>query len=115
MARLRGQLDPNLAGRVGDYLFAGAWIDAWMGMTPDLLEGRFDVPGGSSGQTDGLYYWRRDAAYYVGEYLIGLPDDFLAHCEANNWTVPPVSEERLREIRDVFRPRENPDSGPQAN
>ncbi|GAA1576687.1 hypothetical protein GCM10009804_36640 [Kribbella hippodromi] len=47
---------------------------AWMEYTTDLIGGRFGVSGGSAIASDGVYYWRLDAAEYVREYGIVVPD-----------------------------------------
>jgi hypothetical protein len=45
--------------------------------------------------TDGVYLWRADLAYYVAKYHVRLPEDFLAHARAQNWTVPVFPVETL--------------------
>lgn len=37
------------------------------------------VPGGSSLETDGIWIWRYDLAYFIENYRIRLPKDFIEH------------------------------------
>jgi hypothetical protein len=98
LRQLRDGLDPGLRASVAAYLKSGAVILAFMEYTTDLLEGRFGVSGGSGVLSDGVYYWRRDAAEYVGEYGIMLPPPVLEHMVRQNWTVPALDDEHLKVI-----------------
>lgn len=42
--------------------------------------------------TDGVYCWPLDLAYYVRKYHIRLPEDFLEHMASRGW-IPPGEDE----------------------
>ena len=95
--------------KVASYLRGGHMAAAWMEHTRDLLGGesgqKFGVPDGSAEITDGTYIWRADTAEYVEHYSVALPEAFLAHAEALDWTPPLRSDERKREIELEMRRR----------
>ena len=101
-AQLRGSLDAR-RGEIEDaersaiaaYLRGGAIVFAMMEWTNDVLEGAFDLAGGSAVLTDGRYYWRRDSAEYVERYGIGLPDEFLQRGRNAEWSLPTVERDAL--------------------
>lgn len=108
LAQLRASLEAR-RGEIADaerpaiaaYLRGGAIVFAIMEWTNDVLEGAFDLAGGSAVLTDGRYYWRRDSAEYVERYGIGLPDEFLQLGRSAEWSVPTVDRDALLRI-DAF-------------
>ncbi|MGV9280248.1 hypothetical protein [Streptomyces sp. NPDC003730] len=70
-----------------------------MGAQADVLD-----PGGpilvSAGSllTDGAWLWRDDLAYYVAEYHLALPGDFVARVRDLDHRSPEVPESRLVDI-----------------
>ena len=90
---LQGAIPKNERTLIARYLRAGAVVFAIMEYTRDVVGGAFGVSGGSAINTDGTYYWRVDAADYVEHYGIGLPDSFLRHGRALQWSAPVVSPE----------------------
>jgi len=80
---------------IAGYLRAGAVVFAIMEYTRDVLNGTFGVSGGSALLTDGVYYWRGDAADYVERYGIALPDEFLRHGRALRWLPRSMAEEDI--------------------
>lgn len=93
-----GEVSARERGPLADYLRGGRIVFAIMEHTEDVLGGSFRTPGGSAIQTDGIYYWRSDAADYVERYGIGLPIEFLGRARGLDWRAPDVSEERGLEI-----------------
>jgi len=87
---------------VANYLRTGSIVIALMEQTHDVLDGAFGVPGGSAIHTDGIYYWRRDAAEYVLHYGIGLPADFLEHGARLAWVPPSLNREEVLAIDDYL-------------
>lgn len=43
-------------------------------------------------ETDGVWLWRADLPYYVSEYHVELPEDFIMHMQGNDWRVPTFTE-----------------------
>lgn len=76
------------ASNVVRYLESGYPVFDIMEGTRDVLGGKFLVPGGSSLLTDGQYVWRNDLSYYVREYKINLPVEFLNYMRDRNFEIP---------------------------
>ena len=38
--------------------------------------------------TDGVWIWPWELFYYVENFNISLPDDFISHAKRNNWIIP---------------------------
>jgi hypothetical protein len=83
---------------IANYLRSGAVVVALMEYTRDVLGNAFGVSGGSGIHTDGVYYWRRDAAEYVYHYGIGLPADFVEHGRHLQWVPRSLSQEQIAAI-----------------
>ncbi|GAA3877195.1 hypothetical protein [Streptomyces sedi] len=66
------------ADAVAGYLDAGLPVLDVMELTYDVVDGAFQVPGGSSVVTDGQFVWRHDLAPYVRHYAPALPEAFVA-------------------------------------
>lgn len=81
-----------------DYLTSGHPILDLMEVTSDLIEGKFQSPGGSSVMTDGEYAWRVDLVEYVRHYRIDLPKEFVQWVESNSYQVPGVARQHLIDI-----------------
>jgi len=91
-------MEAGLRARVADYLAGCPVFLAWMEYTRDLIGDRFGVSGGSAIVSDGVYYWRLDAAEYVREYGIGVPEEALRHFDAIGWKPPVFSQEQYMAI-----------------
>src|SRR4051794_31417864 len=85
LARLVGRMPEELRTRVATYLGQGTCVLSWMGYSQDAIGEAFVVPGGNAILSDGVYYWRLDAAEYVRVYGLAVPPDALAHMETANW------------------------------
>jgi hypothetical protein len=73
--------------RVVEYL-RGCPVIMW---TPDLLRDALQPEvevGILAIQSDGVWQWRSDLAYYVEEYHTALDRDFVMHMALRNWSVP---------------------------
>ena len=57
-------------------------------VTPGVVEDVIDPPKGNasvpSGYTDGIWLWPGDLVYYVENYNLKLPDDFVGTMRKNN-------------------------------
>ena len=80
--------NPEDAKKICAYLDAGIPLVVSPGVTEDVFE-----PGRSTGYTpaeftDGTWVWPGDLSYYVRNYLLQLPYEFLAHIAHNDWVIP---------------------------
>jgi len=91
-------LSPEVRRRVGRYLRSGTTVFPIMGYTEDVLGGKFGVSGGIAIVTDGVYYWRQDAADYVEHYGIGLPEDQVEHMRRSSWRAAPLDDRQIAAI-----------------
>ncbi len=98
LAPLAGRLDESLSEKVADYLAGSPNFLAWMEHTRDVIGDTFGVSGGSSILSDGVFYWRLDAADYVRAYRIEVPTGAIQNMEANRWTPPDFSREEYNGI-----------------
>lgn len=92
------RLDEPTRERVAGYLRSGTLVLALMEYTTDVIDGAFGVSGGSGIVTDGIYYWRFDAAWYVECYGIAIAGELLAWMEQHDWRAPEVAAHELAEI-----------------
>jgi len=76
------------------YLQGGTVVFAIMERTRDVIRDSFGTDGGSGVLTDGEYYWRGDAADYVGTYGVAPSEQFLRQVRSKRWPGP-LSPERL--------------------
>lgn len=89
--------------RLACYLETAAMIDPWMSFSPDVLGERFrPVSGGDSVMSDGVWYWRYDAAQYVRHYPIRVPEDALKYFAECGWVPPVFDEQQLQDLAGVL-------------
>ena len=77
-------------GRISDichYLDSGIELVVSPGIVDDIIKPERGVAGTSSTFTDGEWFWPGDLSYYVRNYNLKLPDEFLKTMENNNWEV----------------------------
>jgi len=96
--RLVGRIPAASRGPLAQYLRCARMVMPFMENTVDLLDGKFSVPGGSAIMTDGVYFWRLDAADYVAEYGVQLPLAFLRHVELLGCAHSEIAPEDARRI-----------------
>jgi len=94
----QGTIDASTREHVAAYLRSGTLVLALMEYTADVIDGAFGVSGGSGILTDGTYYWRVDAAYYVEHHGIAIEDELVAWMEQHGWRAPEVSSGELAVI-----------------
>lgn len=70
------------------YLKAGKLLVASPGVVTDVLSGGSRIAGSSHVYTDGSWAWQGELAYYVENYHLVLPFEFVSYMAANNWKVP---------------------------
>jgi hypothetical protein len=52
--------------------------------------------------TDGIWVWPRDLSYYVGNYHLALPSEFVEHMRMCSWNPVSLSREDLIKIEEEF-------------
>lgn len=64
----------------------------------DVLDPQHPVAGRNAIRTDGVWIWPDDLAYYVANYHIELPAEFIAHGTRNQWAVRQLTQAELEEL-----------------
>lgn len=88
-------MSPDTRRQLSNYLRSGSLVIAWMEQTSDKLGAAFTVPGGSGIVTDGFYYWRLDAAWYVEYYGAVLSEATLQHFRSMDWEPTPLTADEI--------------------
>lgn len=70
------------------YLSSGIDAGAAMIVEHDYMKTPPLVIGEAVLQSDGEWIWPSSLVYYVSEYHISLPEEFIIKMEQNNWVVP---------------------------
>ncbi|AEN10147.1 MULTISPECIES: hypothetical protein [unclassified Streptomyces] len=86
------------AKKITEYLLAGHEIFSVMGSSKDVLGSEKTVLGGDSIFSDNEWIWRGDLWFYVWNYHVQLPEDFLARVRRDDYLMPAENESRLVEI-----------------
>jgi hypothetical protein len=90
--------------RIIGYLKAGVCLWAAGCCMPDGLNPSNYVRGAPDYLTDGVWLWPGELAYYVTEYHIELPSEFVADMRQNGWVVPALSQALIRALCDEIFP-----------
>jgi hypothetical protein len=101
-----GTVQPDERSMLASYLRRGAVILAIMEYTTDIIGGKFGTSGGSGIISDGVFYWRGDAANYVEHYGVAPDEEFIKWARDNNWEPPELSMDQIIEIDDFFTARD---------
>lgn len=85
--------------QIANYLLNG-WVaaDVVDSETHDLLDPANPVIGPYFILTDGVWAWPSDLAYFFLKYNAALPEEFIAHMQANGWNAPDVSQDQAASI-----------------
>jgi hypothetical protein len=100
LASLVGELPEALVRPIAEYLRSGALVLKVPGVSRDELNGSFEVHDGGDLLTDGSFVWRRDAADYVQNYAIGLPETVAESFAKRDWTFPALTEDELEALEE---------------
>lgn len=73
--------------RISNYLREGIEVIVSPGVVNDIINDNKGIAGTSSLYTDGEWIWPGDLAYYVKEYKLKLPDEFIESMNRNSWKV----------------------------
>ena len=71
------------------YLNSGVDAGVAMLVEQDYLQEPPAILGGTMLKSDGEWVWPVSLAYFVREYHISLPQEFIDRMESRNWHVPP--------------------------
>ncbi len=74
------------------YLNSGVDAGVAMIVEHDYLQEPPVALGEATLKTDGEWVWPASLTYYVREYHISLPQDFVEKMQINGWSVPPNAE-----------------------
>lgn len=76
-------------GKVIEYLKGGLILSVIPVVERDRLSGSGSVtPRGIRVQTDGEWAWASSLAYWLENYDLSLPDEFLEHVRSKSWRIP---------------------------
>lgn len=94
---------------VVSYLAKG-WVALQSDHEPkfDVLQHPDRVLGPPSVYTDGVWVWPAGIAYYVDQYNLWPPSEFLDHMRSNRWVVPDLSVDELKAVVDALQSQKRP-------
>ncbi|MBK5144775.1 hypothetical protein I2494_13815 [Budviciaceae bacterium BWR-B9] len=89
----RGILADSL--KVAGYLNNGHFLMIAPTVVTDVLSDEQKFIGTLTIQTDGVWAWPSDLAYYVSNYGVLLPPDFIQYMSDNKWVISSVDVSNL--------------------
>ncbi|MBZ4375337.1 hypothetical protein [Corallococcus sp. AS-1-6] len=92
-----GKIPEAERSRIGRYLATGAVFAVSSGPLSDWFTGEKNIAPHHT-QTDGVWHWRADLAYYVLRYGVALPDALLRHMRDLDWKCPVLSRQELHAL-----------------
>lgn len=99
----RETAQPDEAGIV-QYLETGAALSVSGSMADDYFDLSKKAIATLETVTDGVWLWPRDLAYYVRNYHVELPPEFIAHMRGSGWRPPAFTQDELvRVYRDFMQ------------
>lgn len=85
--------------KILDYLKQGYFLLGFRGYSKDIFEPSNLIESGGTLYGDGEWVWTHDVIYYVQNYNIGLPDDFLSHVEMLHYIIPKLTKQAIYEFK----------------
>ncbi len=73
--------------KICTYLDGGIELIVSPGVVEDVINPERGTAGVTSTYTDGVWLWPGDLSYYVRNYKLKLPDEFIKTMEQNDWKV----------------------------
>lgn len=70
------------------YLDSGQLFAAVPGVEDDVLSAERPIIGALHIRTDGCFAWPSTLSYWLKQYHIALPPEFIDHMENNGWSPP---------------------------
>lgn len=101
--------DAELCDQVAGYLAAGSTVATTGSRVNDVLKAEAVDAGALAVQTDGRWIWPADLSYYVREYNVRLPDDFVEWAGSARWIPPTLTKDDLLQVERKMRPEASPD------
>jgi hypothetical protein len=80
------------------YLDGGDTVAATGVLVDDVLDSSRTAVAPLELATDGAWVWPRDLAYYVRQYNVTLPEDFVSEMRRRAWQPPALSDEDLMDV-----------------
>ena len=102
IAEAKGGLSGASPTQVCGYLEAAAVLAATASLADDWFDDSKKGVAELGLRTDGVWVWPNDLAYYVKNYQVSLPMDFLEHMAAHNWVPEELSPEQLLAAETAF-------------
>ena len=78
---------PENIEKIYQYLRSGVEFIVSPEITHDIIVPEKGTSGIASSYTDGIWLWPGDLAYYVKNYNLKLPDDFISTMKENDWQI----------------------------
>jgi hypothetical protein len=104
----RDMAQPDEA-RVASYLGSAAILAATGSSVDDYFNPANKAVARLMVATDGTWQWPLDLGYYVREYHVELPAEFVAHMRQRSWEPPELTHADLvRLTEEEFRNASNP-------
>ena len=101
LSNLKRDVPHNMEQNILYYLNGGYQVALILGIAQDFLDPNRRIIGPPNIWTDGTWAWTSDVLYYVEQYHIQLPDDFLLHMAQNNWQCPRLDSIDDLELDDI--------------
>lgn len=96
-----GRKDPDEAN-IFRYLIEGETLAATGSMVDDYFDKRKTRISPLEIATDGRWVWPRDLAYYVANYHVCLPPEFIGYMRDCGWEVPRLTKEEMESVEEEF-------------
>lgn len=97
--------DLGVRDLLASYLESGSLLAVTGKNVFDVLAEKQVVAGRLALITDGAWLWPADLSYYVRNYNILLPEDFVEYASERNWRPPELSSAELSAIEDEAFPK----------
>ncbi|MCR5627408.1 MAG: hypothetical protein K6F99_08820 [Lachnospiraceae bacterium] len=78
---------PENIEKIYQYLRGGVEFIVSPEITQDIIAPEKGTSGIASSYTDGIWLWPGDLAYYVKNYNLKLPDEFISTMKDNDWQI----------------------------
>lgn len=98
----REEGDPD-EGMVASYLESGQTLAVRVSSVHDYFDATRKAASHLAIMTDGTWAWPCDLAYYLREYHVELPADFVAHMRQCSFRQPELTEAELLRLDRMFR------------
>ena len=103
LVRDKDALPESRRSRIARYLRGGAVLATTGRYVDDYLAPEQTRVAPLEVRTDGEWVWSGDLAYYVSQYGVSIPEDFLRRMEDRSWAPPTPTRAEVLEVRAKFR------------